>query len=73
MRQPRWDGSGLEIIRLSVMLGGSDPGRGPGDAGSFGVARDRWLDGLGNVRNVVRQEIIARQLRILRRPRPTAL
>ncbi|HTX84756.1 MAG TPA: methyltransferase domain-containing protein [Streptosporangiaceae bacterium] len=31
--------------------------------GSFGVARERWLGGLGNVRNVVRQEIIARQLR----------
>jgi S-adenosylmethionine-dependent methyltransferase len=33
-----------------------------GEAGSFGVARERWLDGLGNVRNVVRQEIITRQL-----------
>ncbi|MGH3394587.1 MAG: class I SAM-dependent methyltransferase [Streptosporangiaceae bacterium] len=33
-----------------------------GDAGSFGVARKRWLGGLGNVRNVVRQEIITRQL-----------
>ncbi len=33
-----------------------------GQAGSFGVARERWLDGLGNVRNVVRQEIITRQL-----------
>jgi S-adenosylmethionine-dependent methyltransferase len=31
--------------------------------GSFGVARERWLGGLGNVRNVVRQEIITRQLR----------
>lgn len=27
------------------------------------MARDRWLGGLGNVRNVVRQEIITRQLR----------
>jgi S-adenosylmethionine-dependent methyltransferase len=44
------------------MRGASGSGCGPGDAGSFGVARDRWLDGLGNVRNVVRQEIIARQL-----------
>lgn len=33
-----------------------------GEAGSFGVARDRWLGGLPNVRNVVRQEIITRQL-----------
>jgi S-adenosylmethionine-dependent methyltransferase len=33
-----------------------------GEAGSFGVARERWLGGLGNVRNVVRQEIITRQL-----------
>lgn len=33
-----------------------------GEAGSFAVARERWLDGLGNVRNVVRQEIITRQL-----------
>lgn len=31
--------------------------------GSFGAARERWLGGLGNVRNVVRQEIITRQLR----------
>jgi 16S rRNA A1518/A1519 N6-dimethyltransferase RsmA/KsgA/DIM1 with predicted DNA glycosylase/AP lyase activity len=31
--------------------------------GTFGVARERWLGGLGNVRNVVRQEIITRQLR----------
>lgn len=30
--------------------------------GTFDVARERWLGGLGNVRNVVRQEIIARQL-----------
>ena len=34
-----------------------------GTEGSFGVARERWLGGLGNVRNVVRQEIITRQLR----------
>ena len=34
-----------------------------GEVGSFGVARERWLGGLGNVRNVVRQEIITRQLR----------
>jgi S-adenosylmethionine-dependent methyltransferase len=33
------------------------------DAGSFEVARERWLTGLRNVRNVVRQEIITRQLR----------
>jgi SAM-dependent methyltransferase len=31
--------------------------------GTFGVARERWLGGLGNVRNVVRQEVITRQLR----------
>jgi S-adenosylmethionine-dependent methyltransferase len=34
-----------------------------GKEGTFGVARERWLGGLGNVRNVVRQEIITRQLR----------
>lgn len=41
----------------------SDVTRLGGEAGSFGVARERWLGGLGNVRNVVRQEIITRQLR----------
>jgi S-adenosylmethionine-dependent methyltransferase len=41
----------------------SDPTRRAGEVGSFGVTRERWLDGLGNVRNVVRQEIITRQLR----------
>jgi SAM-dependent methyltransferase len=40
----------------------SDSTRRAGEAGSFGVARERWLGGLGNVRNVVRQEIITRQL-----------
>jgi S-adenosylmethionine-dependent methyltransferase len=45
------------------MDGGADFARQAREAGSFGVARERWLDGLGNVRNVVRQEIIARQLR----------
>jgi protein-L-isoaspartate O-methyltransferase len=29
---------------------------------TFGGGRPGWLDGLGNVRNVVRQEMIARQL-----------
>jgi S-adenosylmethionine-dependent methyltransferase len=28
----------------------------------FGVGRQQWLDRLGNLRNVVRQEVIARQL-----------
>jgi S-adenosylmethionine-dependent methyltransferase len=40
----------------------SDLTRRPGEPGSFGVARERWLGGLPNVRNVVRQEIITRQL-----------
>jgi len=40
----------------------SDSTHRAGEAGSFGVARERWLGGLGNVRNVVRQEIITRQL-----------
>ena len=40
----------------------SDVPRRAGEAGSFGVARERWLGGLPNVRNVVRQEIITRQL-----------
>jgi SAM-dependent methyltransferase len=39
----------------------ADPA-GPAGDGSFRVARERWLGGLGHVRNVVRQEIIARQL-----------
>jgi S-adenosylmethionine-dependent methyltransferase len=36
-----------------------------GDTGAdstFGSARPAWLDGLGSVRNVVRQEMISRQL-----------
>jgi S-adenosylmethionine-dependent methyltransferase len=41
----------------------ADSTRRAGEVGSFGVARERWLGGLGNVRNVVRQEIITRQLR----------
>jgi S-adenosylmethionine-dependent methyltransferase len=41
----------------------SDLPRRAGEVGSFGVARERWLGGLGNVRNMVRQEIITRQLR----------
>jgi S-adenosylmethionine-dependent methyltransferase len=41
----------------------SDLTRRADGVGSFQVARDRWLGGLGNVRNVVRQEIITRQLR----------
>lgn len=44
------------------MEGASDPVRRAGGPGSFGVARARWLGGLGNVRNVVRQEMISRQL-----------
>lgn len=28
----------------------------------FAVGREQWLDRLGNLRNVVRQEVIARQL-----------
>ena len=40
----------------------SDSTRRAGEAGSFGVARERWLGGLPNVRNVVRQQIITRQL-----------
>jgi S-adenosylmethionine-dependent methyltransferase len=44
------------------MASASDLTPRPDESGSFGVARERWLDGLGNVRNVVRQEIIARQL-----------
>ena len=40
----------------------SDSTHRTGEAGSFGVARERWLGGLPNVRNVVRQEIITRQL-----------
>jgi S-adenosylmethionine-dependent methyltransferase len=44
------------------MSGAGDPSRQAGEPGSFGVARERWLRGLGNVRNVVRQEIITRQL-----------
>lgn len=43
------------------MEAAADPA-GPAGDGSFGVARERWLGGLGHVRNVVRQEIIARQL-----------
>jgi S-adenosylmethionine-dependent methyltransferase len=34
----------------------------PGPDGTFGDARPGWLGGLGNVRNVVRQEMISRQL-----------
>jgi S-adenosylmethionine-dependent methyltransferase len=37
----------------------------PGNAaadGTFGGGRPTWLDRLGNVRNVVRQEMISRQL-----------
>ena len=45
------------------MENASDVTRRAGGVGSFGVARERWLSGMGNVRNVVRQEIIARQLR----------
>jgi S-adenosylmethionine-dependent methyltransferase len=41
----------------------SDLTRRAAAAGSFGVARERWLSSQGNVRNVVRQEIITRQLR----------
>ena len=40
----------------------SDSTRRAGEAGSFGLARERWLGGLPNVRNAVRQEIITRQL-----------
>lgn len=37
---------------------------------TFGAARQRWLGSLGNIRNVVRQEMIARQLDRHLPPRP---
>ncbi|HTZ26657.1 MAG TPA: methyltransferase domain-containing protein [Streptosporangiaceae bacterium] len=45
-------------------------GDGAGDS-AFGGARPEWLGGLGNVRNVVRQEMISRQLG-RHMPRPPA-
>jgi S-adenosylmethionine-dependent methyltransferase len=45
------------------------PGRDAGPDGTFGDGRAAWLGHLGNVRNVVRQEMISRQLaRHLRAP-----
>src|SRR5271169_2863575 len=37
-------------------------GRDAAGDGTFGVGRPAWLGRLGNVRNVVRQEMISRQL-----------
>lgn len=43
--------------------GPAGPGRrGAGPDGTFGDGRTGWLGHLGNVRNVVRQEMISRQL-----------
>jgi S-adenosylmethionine-dependent methyltransferase len=51
------------VLSWRAMNAASDLTRRAGEAGSFGLAREGWLGGLGNVRNVVRQEIITRQLR----------
>src|SRR5450631_2679756 len=40
----------------------SGGGRDPGPVSNFGEAEGRWIDRLGNLRNVIRQELIARQL-----------
>jgi S-adenosylmethionine-dependent methyltransferase len=44
------------------MLNPADPIQGDGNDGTFVDARMGWLGHLGNVRNVVRQEMISRQL-----------
>ncbi len=51
------------VLSWRAMEAVPDLTRRAGEVGSFGLARERWLGGLGNVRNVVRQEIITRQLR----------
>src|SRR5215813_9798904 len=62
LRRPRGD-SGPGVLGWRAVSRTSDSTHRAGEVDSFGVARERWLDGLGNVRNVVRQEIITRQLR----------
>jgi S-adenosylmethionine-dependent methyltransferase len=48
---------------MLAAMSAPDPARGDASADStFGDGRPGWLGGLGNVRNVVRQEMIARQL-----------
>jgi len=55
----RWARSSLAdpVTRSAGALGRDAPGD-----STFGAARPAWLGGLGNVRNVVRQEMISRQL-----------
>lgn len=47
---------------MTTQRSGPGSGSGPDGLGSFAVARPRWLGGTVRVRNLVRQEMIGRQL-----------
>jgi S-adenosylmethionine-dependent methyltransferase len=56
-------GQVIKACSVAAMGIRGEPPRGDGDAGStFGDGQPAWLGRLGNVRNVVRQEMISRQL-----------